>query len=65
MRKSRPLRWIEEAEARRVLARVRADMTPPIVIRPSWVVRLRVRLIGGARAQPAAPPAARVHPMRR
>jgi hypothetical protein len=55
MGKSRPLRWIEEAEARQVLAQAReapqpADGAP-------WLARFRRRLARPLRRRPAAPSA--------
>jgi hypothetical protein len=47
MRKSQPLRWIEEAEARQVVTLAMSETPPlpgsrrPVTVPTSWIARLR------------------------
>jgi hypothetical protein len=57
MRKPRPFQWIEEAEARQVLARALADL-PQAAEKPSWLLRVR-RLVREAWPRAVPSPAHR------
>jgi hypothetical protein len=58
MRQSKPLRWIEEAEAREVLVMAVSEQSvllspQPSPAGPPWMIRLRSRLFGAAGDKPA------------
>jgi hypothetical protein len=74
MRKPRPLQWIEEAEARRVmliaLSECPAPLPPPRSIWDpgQWVVRIRLWTVATPRCpipENDAPRSVRVEPLRR